>query len=263
MSEKWTKEELELLEREYPKGGIKAVRPLFPNRTTTALKGKALYLQLRVEGRSPYLRQEPTELIDAALKRAYLDGKPDLKKLARTWNRTHGWIKWRAMNLGLSKAAHGAPTGPWLPEEDSLLECCLDREYGISTIQKKFQAAGYRRTLSAVANRVRTLGLRFSRDWWNVSDVARALGIEDHSVTRWIALGKLVAEKKRGPMYDHLPVSDDSRTIMWQVKPAALRKFLLQNPQLWDHRRMKKEVLLDLLCGGEDGLTKGIWGATG
>jgi len=263
MGKKWTKEELDILEREYPKGGMKAVRSLFPDRTAMALKGKVEYLQLRVENHSNHIRQEPTDMIDAAIKRAYLNGKPDLKKLAKTWNRTHGWMKWRAMNLGLSKAAHGAPTGPWLPEENRLLENCLDNEYGISTIYKRFQAAGFRRTLSAIANRVRTLDLRFSRAWWNASDVARALEIETHSVLKWIAEGKLKAERKRCPGYDHLPIPDGSSTLMWKIKPAAVRKFLIENPQMWDHRRMRKEVLLDLLCGGDEGLARGIWGATG
>lgn len=259
MGIKWTSEHLEILEREYPKGGFRAVQKFLPERTQSTIRAKAAYLQLRVENHAPHVRQEATEFIDAAIKRAYLNGKPDLMKLAKSLNRTRAWIKWRAMNLGISKAASGAPTGPWLPEEDALLEDCLDREYSIATIQKKFKTAGYRRTLSAIVNRVRTRGLRFSRDWWNVSDVARAFNVDEHVPMKWVADGKLKAVKSRGPAMDHLPIECEERTS-WKIKPVDLRKFMLAHPSIWDHRRMNKEILIDLLAGGADGLSVGPWG---
>lgn len=50
---------------------------------------------------------------------------------------------------------------------------------------------------------------------------------------------------------------------MYRITPALLRRFLLQHPARWDHRKMQKEVLLDLLCGGQEGLNVFGFGTAG
>ena len=51
--------------------------------------------------------------------------------------------------------------------------------------------------------------------------------------------------------------------LHYQITVPALRKFLIQYPRVWDHRRVRIEVLLDLLVGGEHGLSSGVFGEAG
>jgi hypothetical protein len=244
----WTAEEMEIVIREYPLGGPTRVMPLLPHRSRDAIRGKADYLQVRIAGR-PYIRQPTTELIDGAIRRAYLAGAPDLKKLSREWNRTHGWIKWRALNLGVSRARPGTMGGPWLPEEDALLEKYVDRELGVKGLYNAFRRAGYRRSMSAILSRMETLLLRFSRSWWTAREVAQLFATDEHVVAKWIVQGKLKATKTSGQGRVRIP-DPDARDRQWKIEPDAVKVFMLSHPDLWDHRKMRKEILLDVLTGG-------------
>jgi len=70
--------------------------------------------------------------------------------------------------------------------------------------------------------------------------------MDSHAVLRWIDLGWLRATRQQGPG-SVLNVTELQR-VMYSVKPDDVRRFMLAHPEKWDHRRMKKEVLLDLLC---------------
>lgn len=55
----------------------------------------------------------------------------------------------------------------------------------------------------------------------------------------------------------------EERRLRYQITIPALRKFMLAHPRAWDHRRVRIEVLLDLLVGGEHGLNSGTFGEAG
>jgi hypothetical protein len=205
--------------------------------------------------RALYRKQPSTEWIDATIRREYKNGRPNLKALARTLNREHGWVKWRASVLGCCRT-HGKN---WTTAEDALLERCLDKSMPITGIYVRFKAAGFQRSLGAIASHIDVRGLSVTRDFWTASDVARALAVDAHIVVRWLEDGKLRGRRGTGPSAE--TASADPRRLLWQVKPRDVRRFMIANPECWDHRKLRREVLVDLLAGDESGLSSGAWGA--
>lgn len=251
----WTREELDILSAVYPAGGMRAAREALPHRSDGSIKGKANGLLLCKSGYHYRKGQAATEWIDAQIKREYRSGHPDLKTLAARIDRTYAWTKHRARKLGV---ANGLPNTCWTAEEDRLLKEGLEAGNVLDTLYRKFRAAGYRRSLNGIRLRVDTLGLSWSRDW-TALDVARLFDIDSKSVLRWIGEGWLPAEQGRGPSCSD-KIDGGVTRLLYRIKPVNVRKFMLQHPHRWDHRRMHKEVLIDLLCGKNDGYANYAFG---
>ena len=240
----WTQAELQALIDTWPHGGIRSARAALPGRTDQQIKGKSYALNLVVLGKKAYRRFEPDEFIDAAIKRAYRTSKPDLKALEKATGRERQWLKYRAQVLGVSTARGGRPFCTWTPEEEAVLRAGADQNLSVTTIQSRLRKAGHQRSLAAITNRLTTLGLSLRREAWTASDVSRIFDIDLHAVRRWIASGVLRADRCGGLTGRANP----EETTFWSIHPEAVRDFMLRCPEKWDHRRMRKEVLLDLLC---------------
>lgn len=250
--QRWTREELDLLSEHWPAGGYRAVRELLPNRSYESILGKADSLKLRIPGRT-YRKQESSEWIDAAIKRAYQTGGVKLEPLARSLDRTVGWVKWRAREMGVTRPAP-VPRRRWTSEEDALLEDLMSRGYSVTVIQRKFKAAGFSRAIQALRNRAWYLELPWERDFWTATALAAAMAVDQKRVVQWIERGQLKGVQARGPSVDDLPKLE--RKMLWQIRLKDIRKFLIAYPHEWDHRKIAKEVLLDLLLGTEAGLNQ-------
>ena len=243
----WTREELELLIEAWPKGGLKAARLALPHRRDAALQGKAFALCLHVQKRKTYVRYQPSELVDAAIKKAYRNAMPDLNTLSAQIGRPKGWIKYRAGVLGVRRIMVGGGA-VWLEDEDAIINECIELGLSINTMHKRLRTAGFNRSLSAINARMCRLELCINRNWWTASDVAKLLGADEHVVVRHINAGLLKAERRGG----NRRLSDAPAEMkMWAITPDNLRSFMLEHPGRWDHRRMQKETLLDLLCQGQ------------
>ena len=243
---RWTREELDLLSREWPHGGLKAVRHLFPHRSDISLAGRASFLGLRITTRKTYTAYPQSDFVDAAIKREYANGRrPDLKSLEKAIGRPRGWIKYRAGVLGVrTEWTKGGRV--WVKQEDDILEACRNAGMGVSAARARLKRAGYQRTLGAVCSRIDTLKLGFGREWWSLNEVAQLMGVDSHKVADWANAGLLRADRRIGNSNMGQPVLE--RYKMWSVTRESLQKFMLSHPERWDHRRMRKEVLLDLLC---------------
>lgn len=238
----WTRAELDLMVEQWPKGGIRVVAPLMPYRSHVSLRGKADYLGLNIEGRKRPEKYQPSEFIDAVIRRAYQTGAPNLTSLERATGRHRGWIKWRAAAMGLS-VTQGGNHAPWSAAENAMLQDGIDAGKSATAMHRALKLAGYHRSLSATASQIFKLGLSFTRDWWTANDVALMFAIDHKSIVRWLENGWLVATKERGPSA-YKPAS----AMLWKIKPDAVRRFMLAYPEKWDHRRMNREILLDLLA---------------
>lgn len=251
----WTDAEIAIVQGAYPAGGVVGAQAALTeaghSRNYNQTKGICERLGLRVTGRHKHRKQASTEWIDAQIRREYATGRPRVKALARRLDREYGWVKWRCRELGVCRSKEPR----WTPEEDALLEECLEKSQSATVIGKKFHRAGYPRSVNAIRQRVETLGLSWQRGFWTASEVGRALAVDASVVCRWIDKGWLKATAGRGPSSDDSPLLD--RKMLWQVKPGDVRVFMLNHPHEWEHRKMRKEVLLDLLCGGERGLNAG------
>jgi hypothetical protein len=71
---------------------------------------------------------------------------------------------------------------------------------------------------------------------------------------RWtlkqIETGRLVAKKKAGLYSADQEVDEQTK---YAIAPKAVTRFMRDHPAHWDHRRMNKAVLLDLLLGQYNG----------
>ena len=240
----WTLEEMEALREAWPKGGMKEARKALPHRAEDALRGKAFALGLRTRDHKAYENYGQSDFVDAAIKRAYSSGRPGLADLSRRVNRPVGWLKWRAGVLGVRRQLAGGGA-LWTADEDAILTACSDAGMSVTAMQSRLKKAGFARSVSAVSCRLITLDLGFSREWWTARNVAQVFGIDDHAVIRWIQKGLLRATRKAGNSNRD---PDPERLAMYAIRPDDVRKFMVENPAAWDHRRMRKEVLLDLLC---------------
>ena len=240
----WTRAELDLLSDAWAKGGLKAAREALPGRSDDSLRGKAHSLGVTIAGRKKHERYKPSEFVDAAIRRAYLDGRPNLAELSKCVNRPRDWLKWRAGELGVRRQLAGGGA-VWTDMEDAIVTEGSDAGLSITAIQARLKRAGFGRSVGAVGCRVVALKIGFSRNWWSANEVGELFGIDAHVVVRWIQAGLLRATRKSGNS-NRSPT--DERIKMHAIQPDDVRRFMIENPSAWDHRKMRKEVLLDMLC---------------
>jgi hypothetical protein len=241
----WTPEEIDLLVEHWPKGGMKACRPLFPHRNPGSLRGKAEGLGLKMEGRGRYTRQESTEWIDAQIRREYATGAPKLKPLAQRLQRHKGWVKWRAGVLGVRRPRDTVPHSRWSAEEDAILVAAVDDERSVTQMQRRLRAAGYLRSLESIRSRIWKQHGGFRRGHYAIGEVSEMFGVGNETVRAWIHSGKLAAQRKPGVSMAGLGVGPGN----YQITPGSISRFMREHLGAWDHRKMRKEVLVDFLLG--------------
>jgi hypothetical protein len=248
---RWSREEIDLLAEYWPLGGYRMASQYLPGLGPDSVRGKAWALGLRIPGRAPHRRQPTSELIDAAVRRDYRNGRPHLRALARATGRHVGWLKRRAAELGV---AAGAKTrnAPWTAEEDAAVAAGIEAGKTLSSVRAAVNRAGDGRSLGAVAKRVCLLGLKWNRSWWTATDVAKMFGVDQSVVSRWIGQNLLAAERAHGPSQTAVTAINPAMNH-WKISQKAVVAFMLCHTEQWDHRRMHKEVLLDLLKPGRFG----------
>lgn len=237
---------VEALRDAWERGGIQEARPLFPDQTDEQIRSAAQRYKILRHLHRSHQPQELTPFIEAALRCEYRDGRPDLKVLSARLNVRRGWLKCQAQRLGLTRPARGRR---WVAAEDAILEAGIEAGVSPQTIARKLQKAGFNRGTASVIHRKETLCWRLSRNTLTVRDVAKLFGADHKSVLRWINKGWLSA--KRGVAFyaaDPRESADPERQH-WAISYGQLRNFMLRHFAEWDHRRMRKEILLDILIG--------------
>ncbi len=140
------------------------------------------------------------------------------------------WVA--ALGLGVPVTA-----APWTPADVAFLETHVGSR-SVAWIARKLGRTG-----NAVALKARQLAisLRDARDWYTADGVALAMGVDVHTVTRWIRLGYLqagVTERR------------DGRPVLFSITPAAIRKFLQSHPTAYRLAKVDQVWFLDLAFGG-------------
>jgi hypothetical protein len=244
----WTDEEQALLQAHYPTGGTRATKVALMNagylRSIVSIREIARRLGVRIPGRAQWKKQNTRPELDEAIRHEYRNGRPNLKRLAERIGRPHGWVKVRAQEMGLTRVKEP----PWAAEEEALVMELVESGKAVTTIHKALRRNGYQRSLGAIRSRVERLGLQWQREHWTALDVAKLLSVDGKTVTRWIELGWLKAKKGRGPSTADREIQDQTKQI-WVIQPRSVRTFMLTHSGEWDHRRVRKEILLDILCG--------------
>lgn len=147
-------------------------------------------------------------------------------------------IKRRAVRLGAATTRRRDP--PWSEAEMEVLRDCAWMVP--ERIRLKLRAAGFSRTLTAVAVQRKKYRAMDSVDGTNARGLAELLGCDAKTVLRWIQRGYLRARHTGSDRYPHFIPTD------------AVRDFLLAHPEQVDlgkaERAGSKLWIVDLLSGG-------------
>jgi hypothetical protein len=244
----WTEAEKEIIRRYYPEGGAPACLAHLPDHRTKS----GVYIQAKKLGlhRRGHKRPAPAIVVTPELDQTIrdewmmLDGrkKGEVQALADRLGVKRWWLSNRARTLGLTVAQKKQP--PWTAAEDALMAKAPLHDPDRAAAM--FREHGYSRSPSAIMVHAKRIGLsrRASREEFSAGGAAKILGIDAKGITRWCISGDLKAVKR-----------DDRRRSQqggsaWDIKPADLRRFILDNLEIIDLRKVEK-VSFCLLIAGE------------
>jgi len=246
---RWTEAELVLLKEHWPGGGYKVCKALFPDRTHASLCGAAGNLGLVVGNNACQNRYPPDANLDEIIIRAFSEGRGSRKRLTELTGRPYSWICRRATELGVTRPRGFQRGTCWAQQEDAILQYALQHNLSVQQVQRKLRQIGASRGIHAIRYRLWKLGGYYERDWTS-GEVAKMFGVLPRWVNKQIECGRLIAKKVPGLYAADQRVDSFTK---YAIKPKAVTHFMRNYPTHWDHRRMSKAVLLDLLLGQYNG----------
>jgi len=185
-----------------------------------------------------------------AIRRLYLekvgtDGKANIKELAAKL----GLPPWKVKRYALEQGwvAKQRKEADWTPEEMKILERHAHKSPKI--IRQHLKAAGFVRTETGIVTKRKRMRLLQNLDGWSATQVALGFGVWSRTVVMWIRDGKLKA-RKRGTARTRQQGGD----TYW-IKAKWVRNFILEYLPEIDLRKVDKYWFVDLLAGGDMGLT--------
>jgi hypothetical protein len=197
--------------------------------------------------RSKSRRWVPTPAIDAVIRRLYAErvGRtriPCLKEFARKI----GWPDWavkkRGQELGLARTKETE----WTEKELAILfQWAWQSD---NRIRIKLQAAGFRRTATAIHLKLKRIHAKENGDWYSANGLAGLFGCDNHCITGWIKRGYLRA-KPRGTARTEQQGGD-----AWLILHRDVRQFVAGHPTEFDLRKVDQLWFIDLLINKKGGL---------
>ncbi|HLP66736.1 MAG TPA: helix-turn-helix domain-containing protein [Rhizobium sp.] len=246
----WTDEEIEIIRRHFPSGGVSAcLVHLPPHRTPAGVYNQAHKLDIKSTAHSPHRAKfEAAPDMDERIREEWekLDGKKrgEVRDLADRLDVPRWWLSDRLLALGLTIRHKKEP--PWTAAEDELMKKAP--LHMPDKAAKMFREHGFIRSPTAIVVRAKRLNLsrRDAREELSATKVARILGVDGKTITRLVLAGDLPAIKR-----------DDKRRAQqggsaWDIKPDDLRKWILDNIDVVDLRKVDKVPFIMLIAGGDD-----------
>lgn len=180
--------------------------------------------------------------IDAEIRRIYLEPPRAgaISELAGRIGRPRWWIAKRAIALGLS-----APRFKELPWSAAEIELLRRLAHHIpAVIARKFRAAGFKRTATAIVVKRKRLDLDLrDPNHYTATQLAGLMGVDAKTVTRWIKCEGLRASR-RGTRR----VAAQGGDMYW-IARRDLRGWIARHAQLIDLRKVDRFWFLDLAFG--------------
>ncbi|MGH9435263.1 MAG: hypothetical protein ACRD06_04610, partial [Terriglobia bacterium] len=129
---------------------------------------------------------------------------------------------------------------PWSNEEKTLLERWA--HLSLARIRLKFRQAGFDRTETAIKLKMRRMLItKDTLDYYSVTTIALAMGIDSHKVMGWVRRGWLRCQMK-GTARTDLQGGDSHL-----VHTNELRRFLLNHPDEYELSPVEKFWYIDLV----------------
>ena len=196
--------------------------------------------QTKAQGRRKYIF---TDQIDQRIREIYQNHpdaktRPGIRLLAKKVGMPHWSLKRRAHELGLARTKEQRWSEPELE--------ILARHAWMSDerIRLKLKAAGYPRTVTGIHLKLKRMRFKEDMGFYSANGLARALGIDNHTVARWIRAGHLKA-KYRGTERTEQQGGD-----IYLIHEKDVRRFILQHPSDIDLRKVDQLWFLDVITNG-------------
>lgn len=243
----WSEAEEEILRRYFPERGAPGCEVHLPGRSRPAIYSHAGKLGLKCARQSDTRQRIAVDLgFDDRLRARWAElpaRRGAVNDLADELGVPRWWLTKRATRLGLTKAHRKEP--PWTAAEDDLMRKAPLHDPPAAA--RLFRAHGFSRSPTAIVVRAKRLGLsrRATRGTLSATAAARILGVDAKTLSGWCIAGDIEASR-RGTR--RLPQQGGDS---WDIAPAALRRFVLDNLERIDLRRVEKFAFVDLLVATE------------
>ncbi len=246
----WTDAEQEIIRKHFPTGGAAlCLTHLAAHRTPAGVYNQARKMGITSAVQSPHRgKYEATPELDQRIREEWerLDGKKrgEVGDLADRLGVPRWWLSDRLLALGLTVRHKKEP--PWTPAEDELMKSAPLHQP--ERAARMFREHGFIRSPTAIVVRAKRLNLsrRAAREELSARGAARILGVDDKTITRLVLAGDLPATKR-----------EDNRRIQqggssWDIKPADLRKWILNNIDAVDLRKVDKVSFVMLIAADQE-----------
>ena len=253
----WRQEELDILRRHYPEGGAYAcLARLPPHRTLQAVQSMARNLGIMAPTASKRSRVPVPDGIDQQIREEWPKLAPGKRgeraALAVRLGVPEWWLSKRVKVLGLTIPGKRQP--PWTRAEDQLLRTVP--LYSPDMCARIFREHGYSRTATAITVRARRIGLsrRASHTTLSASAAARILGVNHKTIGSWCIAGDIRASRLGSRLGTRRLPQQGGDT--WSIAPEDFRRFVIDNLERIDFRKVDKFAIVDLLMNTPDQSTR-------
>jgi hypothetical protein len=238
----WLTSEVAILKSLYPTEGSPGVKKRLPHRTPSAIRAKAAEEGIKCKRLTGTLgltferRFKNSEALDTAIREGYMHAtqKGDILRLANRLDRPAWWVQKRAAKLGMTRT-NRTRLDSWTKPELDILETYASAS--IAVIGKKLRAAGFKRTETGVAVKLKRLKLdRQDPDAWCANSLAPMIGVDPNTIRKWIESHGLTATRA-------------DATGRYRITRRNLRAWVARNHQRIDLRRVDQTWFMELIFG--------------
>jgi hypothetical protein len=166
------------------------------------------------------------------------DTKPRLINLAKKFNMPRWALYQRALKIGVVKSSHQKRL--WTGEEIKILK--KNAQYAPLTIKKRLEKAGFQRSVASIVLKRKRMRFLSNLEGMSACLCAECLGVDLHWVLNYIRQGLLKAEIIR---------HDRQGKTNYFIREKELRRFIINNPELIDLRKIEKYYFIELLANGK------------
>lgn len=245
----WTEQENEILREHYPGKGLAYCANKLPGRGKSSIYGQANKLGLKRKGvqqKKSRSREQFAEL-DARISELWptlelpAGSVSGVKEVARLLGEPHWIVTQRCRILGLTRPRKKEPN--WTAAEDELMKRVPLHDP--EKCSEVFKAHGFARTATAIVVRSKRLDLkRRYTATFSARTAAKVIGWDNKTVCEYCLKGDIKSSRRKT---NRLPQQGGDPH---SIERADLRRFVIDNLELIDFRKVDKFALVDLLVSG-------------